>query len=209
MGDPVAVIECGRLLGQMPIADPAAGISELRFSGVHMPGVLLRVAGAGQSLAASEDTYARGEDRVSTHPATDAFPFRTQLYWSARSLAAGGVAITLTVSLQTDLLDTSPELSLTTRIDNATAKLLGGDVCRLDAEQSPSVVIAPHPSDMLEFNPTVRDGEVVLQFTPPFLEKGVIRRCRVAAILLPHDTDDVSVAKAIEEFAALPLPLAT
>lgn len=208
-GEPSAKIQCGSFRGHLPTDDPATGLHGVSVAGIALPGSVLRVSGIKTRLAAPVESYVRGDDRVSTHPATESLPFRTQLYWSAQPLAGGVVVVTLTVSLQTDLLDTRPELSFTTGIEKATVSLLGGDACRLDTATAPSVVVTPHPTDALECDATAAGEEAILRFSSPFLEKGVIRRCRVAAIFLPSQADESSIAGAIAEFAATPLPLTT
>ncbi len=154
------------------------------------------------------ETYTRGGDLVSTHAATDAFPFRTQLQWSAELLTAGGVQVTLTASLQTDLLDTQPELCFATNLPGATSvSAWQGEAVRFDGLGETTLVVTPHPSDAIECEPQVDGTTGTVSLSPPFLEKGVIRRCRLAAIWLPGAADDTTIAAAIERFANTPLPL--
>lgn len=206
--DRSAKIRCGTLRGLLSCDAPATGLRELNLGGTAFAGSLLKVTAAGGELAVATENYVRGKDHVSTHLATDSFPFRTQLYWSAVSLSDGGVAVTLTVSLQTDLLDTRPELSFTTLVEGATSEERGNTAC-LKTAAGPCLVMTPHPTDAVECEVHSSGNEAIVRFVPPFLEKGVIRRLRVAVLVLPSDTSEEAITGALAEFAAAPLPLTT
>jgi hypothetical protein len=65
------------------------------------------------------ETFARGGDLAAIYAATDGFPFRAQAYWRLASHpanAANPVALAsceLVVATQTDLLDSRPDISVT------------------------------------------------------------------------------------------------
>ncbi|MGL4512573.1 MAG: hypothetical protein ACRCT8_05735 [Lacipirellulaceae bacterium] len=186
---PRAVLSLDGFSAELDAAAPQGGLGAVTLGGVGTSGRLMRVAHgvfAEELIAPPSETYVRGDDYVSTHAATAAFPFRTQLYWSAEALG-GAVIVTLTVSLQTDLLDTAPRVSLVSSIDGPLA-----------------VVGACHPTDAAE----TTSGPARLVFEPPFLEKGVIRRFRAAAVLT-NGQEEGLVADALARFAAAPLPLTT
>lgn len=187
----------------------AEGLGDLAFDGAPFPATLLTVETPVGPLAPAVESYVRDADHVSTHPATDGFPFRTQLYWSAKALAGGAVAATLSVSLQTDLLDTRPQLSLVTRLPGAEVSSLSDDACRFDTQAGVTVVVTSHPSDAAECTATPGDGECRLHASPPFLEKGVIRRLRFAAIVLPGTASEAAVTGALADLANDPIPLTT
>lgn len=175
------------------MAAPEAGLGALSLDGLGSTGRLMRVARGpfgDDPIPPPAETYVRGDDFVSTHPATESFPFRTQLVWSAlpAPLAAPeGVIVTLTISLQTDLLDTAPRLALVSSVDGPMA-----------------LVTDCHPTDAAEAS--VSAGRLV--FAPPFLEKGVIRRFRAATVVSaePHDA---LIEASLAWFADSPLPLTT
>ncbi len=201
-------LACDRFRGAFVNGQPSGGVADLVWDGSPIEGTLLSVTTPAGRLATASDAYTRGEDRVTTHPATEAFPHQTQLLWSAAKLT-GGVAVTLTLSLQTDLLDTQPEIALTTELPGAKPRRHGPDALRFDLPRGATLLVTPHPSDADECS-TLLDGERGgLKLSPPFLEKGVIRRCRVAAIWLPSDADDAAIEAALTCFADQPLPLAT
>jgi hypothetical protein len=64
------------------------------------------------------DSYVRGGDLVATYRQTASWPFRVQFYWRAGSHSAQDAyaAIELVASLQTDLLDSRPELVVSSRL---------------------------------------------------------------------------------------------
>lgn len=185
-------------------------LTEIHWQRTAMPGRALSIETPAGNLSPPSETYIRGSDYVSTHEAVEDFPFRTQLLWSAECLEAGGVQVTLTVSLQTDLLDTNPELKFTTDLPAASqASAWQGEAVRFDGGDTPSVLVTPHPSDAIECEPQIEGTTGSVWLSPPFLEKGVIRRCRVAAVWLPGELDDAAIAATIEQFADTPLPLTT
>jgi hypothetical protein len=190
-------------------SDGVTGLSDVAFHDTPLGATLLSVETPAGPLSPASESYVRGVDHVTTHTATDAFPFRTQLYWSAKPLADGAVAATLSVSLQTDLLDTRPDLSLHTSVAGATAQLWKEDVCRLEVADSVTIIVTPHPSDAEECVLDTSDGACRLRVSPPFLEKGVIRRIRLAAIVLPGNASDEAIAAALADLADDPLPLTT
>jgi hypothetical protein len=213
LGDATHAGECVELhCGPLIAAVPTSGVHGLRnvlYAGENLGATLLTVHTPAGALPAAVESYVRGADHVTTHDPTDAFPFRTQMYWSGKPLADGAVAATLSVSLQTDLLDTQPELTLHTQIDNAKARQWKEGVCRLQSPTGLTVVVTPHPSDAAECSLEVADGNCSLRVSPPFLEKGVIRRIRLAAIVLPGDASDDAIAAALADLADDPLPLTT
>lgn len=160
----------------------------------------------GQPLLPPTEWHARGDEFLSTHPPTEAHPFRTELRWSAQTVGEAGVVVTLTVSLQTQLLDTRPVVDLLTPAGGSEAGF-GQSAWRLNSPDPAQVVLAPHPSDAVEVS-TQSDGDsTLLRLSPPFLEKGVIRRCRVAALFLPASAGPAQQNAAFEAFAESPLPL--
>jgi hypothetical protein len=60
------------------------------------------------------DAYCRGSDLIATYGPSDLFPFRYQAYWRhQRAIYPGALAaVELVVSIQTQLLDTQPRLTV-------------------------------------------------------------------------------------------------
>lgn len=187
---------------------PELGLSELRYAGSEIAAQLLTVNPRGrESLGPAEDYYIRGVDLVARYAACEAFPFGAELEWSAALCAEGrGVALRLTVSLQTDLLDSSPEVEVATQAVGATAEASDDKAARFGVS-GVLLAQAPHPSDAAETEASIENGKHLLTLRPPFLEKGVIRRCRVAVFVLPEDATPDQLAAALASFIDEPLPL--
>jgi hypothetical protein len=128
-------------------------------------------------------------------------------------------AVFLLVSVQTDLLDTHPEIRVTTRLPAVEVMEL-----RHDAESQAQALLwrlVEADWSYLEFVPRSDYGELAIggdasgQMTcewrlfGEFLEKGVIRRARVSAAFLPRERDDAVAAECCRHFANRPLPLTT
>lgn len=197
---------CGPLAGELDPSNPSTGLRELSLSSVQLTGCLLAAKPQAGVLAASAESYVRGADHVSTHPATSDFPFRTQLYWSGKSLSGGAVAATLAVSLQTDLLDTEPQLDLVTTLAGASPAVVKNGYATFALPTGGVLVVTPYPSDAAECSLRREGDSLALRLAPPFLEKGVIRRVRVAAVVLPGAE---ALEAALADLADDPLPLTT
>lgn len=157
------------------------------------------------SFSPSIEVFAREEDLVAVYPASTDYPFRTTLQWSGY-LDSGWHRITLTLSLQTDLLDARPELVLSSPAEDVPECLAGG-LWVIVRDSDKTVAIAPHPSDAVDATVRVVGDACIVGLSPPFLEKGVIRRCRVAAFVATDKANDHRLAAALAAFDATPPPL--
>lgn len=209
--DGVATVGVDGFHGRIDLADPAAGIGGPAHEGALLGVRVADSAGPG----ALEEVYTRGADLIATHAAADDWPFRTQLAWSVEPGTSPGVVLaTLTLSLQTDLLDTRPKVDVVVSCASgwrcgATAD---GRRCAWshDADTSRFVLVAPHASDLTEAALMATPADCRVRLTPPMLEKGVIRRCRVAAVLVesaPVDAARTAASETFEAFLRRPLPL--
>ena len=182
---------CCGLTGQLN-QGAGSGLSNLGLNDQLLPGALWRVnanADPTSPLCSPSELYQRGDDCISTHPASESFPYQTQLRWTVQPIAAeAGVMVTLTASLQTDLLDTRPMLGLISTlpigVEDSGAELLdepGRLIYSGNEAAGWRCFEAIHPLDRSEFEAKREQGFSILKLSPPFLEKGVIRRCRVAA----------------------------
>lgn len=202
------------MAGAIDGARPAEGVRDLQINTRPIQATVLAVRAAHSIEQPPAEVYARGGDLIATHAATDDWPFRTQLQWTAVDLAEIGAAlITITVSLQTDLLDTRPAIDLVTdspmpcRIQRQPAR---GPrlVWRDDQQGAAAFAAAPYPSDLAETSLHASEGVGQLRFAPPFLEKGVIRRCRAGVVLLAGNGDaDAAIEAGMNAFAELSVPL--
>ncbi|TWT47276.1 hypothetical protein [Botrimarina hoheduenensis] len=211
--DGVALLDAGLLRARVAGGEEGgAGFSDIRWPGTDPSLAKLQLLSVIGSTKGAEvrlpkgDAYLRGTDLVRTHPSSPGFAYRCQTYRSCRALPRlGGVALTLTLSLQTNRLDGSPRVAVRSLLDDA--HQLGDAPVVLG--HSDRVAIAPLPDDAAETSFAVDRSGATLWFAPPFLEKGVIRRAQFVAILAPAPLVAETVQAALVELATAPLPLTT
>jgi hypothetical protein len=184
------------------------------------------------------ESYLRGNDLVASYQATDDWPFSPQLYWRANSLCVvDGVlaSVSLLVSVQTHLLDTVPQIAVksqmpcdetlfvsaigsahpsTVRIDSSPMIPTANEDCcvvsRLsDLPLSYVEIIPAGDFHAISLRNEGNGAAFEWRLFDEFLEKGVNRRARVHAVIVPRESDvEIAVAccKAID---GLELPLTT
>jgi hypothetical protein len=185
------------------------------------------------------ESYVRGNDLVASYQAIDAWPFSPQLYWRADSLSAVDAVLasaSLLVSVQTHLLDTVPQIAVASQVPCDETLLISVSdgaqptAMRIDRAQTISsknedccIVwrLKDVPLSYAEIMPagdfhavSVRnEGKGAAAFEwrlfDEFLEKGVIRRARVHAAILPRDNDVAIAAACCKAIDGLRLPLTT
>jgi hypothetical protein len=183
------------------------------------------------------ESYVRGNDLVASYQATDGWPFSPQLYWRANSLRAvdGVLASTsLLVSVQTHLLDTVPQIAVASLVPCEEPLLVSvssaqQSAVRIDSSQTiPSTnedccVVSRFRAAPLSYVEIMPAGDyhaisLRAEETGPvfewrlfaeFLEKGVIRRARVHAAIVPRDRDIDIAAACCKAIDRLELPLTT
>ena len=184
------------------------------------------------------ESYVRGNDLVASYQATDAWPFSPQLYWRANSLhAVDGVlaSASLLVSVQTHLLDTVPQIAVASHVPCKEALLVsasGGAKTRAlqihSSQTIPSTnedccVVLRLEHVPLSYVEIMQAGDFHAVALRPegsgaafewrlfaeFLEKGVIRRARVHAAMVPRDNDVEIAAACCNAIDGLELPLTT
>jgi hypothetical protein len=169
------------------------------------------------------DAYVRGSDVVASYQATNDWPYSPQIYWSADSTcsSAGVLAsLSLLVSVQTNLLDTFPRITVgsrmpavevlhaswdsgnfrTQRIErDFTIKPEGGIYCLLhripDGNASYAEFMLASSFESLDIECLNGHIHGSWRLFAEFLEKGVIRRARIHAAFLRR-VDDVALAAA-------------
>jgi hypothetical protein len=183
------------------------------------------------------DVYVRGNDLVANYRPTDGWPYAPQLYWQANTLSSvEGVraALSLLVSVQTDLLDSWPNISVVSKLSSSEQLRImigegeqasvapierderlspnGATLCLLQrltgAPISYAEIVSSADYCFANFaHNGMGNASIEWALFADFLEKGVIRRARVHAAFLPRECD---VDLAIECCAAIeqsPLPL--
>lgn len=189
--------------GKLTLEQPAEGVALAR--GGSVLGVCPAVDGAAFPLL---DAYVRGIDLVARYGPCEAFPFRTEVYW--RAAEAG---LQLIVSVETDLLDTHPVIGVRSVMPadraGSSAPTDGLLVCPLESGRAWCEAV--HPSDRQEADLVIHaaeEGAVAWEWTlfARFLEKGVIRRARLAGATLPDGRRETA-SRWLDDLATQPIPL--
>jgi hypothetical protein len=249
---PVGQLSCEPFSGRIDVAHPELGLQLLRWNKRSGSGNILAAtwSQAGAALpenatmqvarnAIVRDAYVRGCDLVANYQPTPLWPFSSQFYWRADLLDSpiGSLAsLLLMVSLQTDLLDTKPQIDVHSQLSadevvflpqgNPEAAITLGTDYRLAAGDEPAdgrfgcllfrlpggkltYAEMAHPSDFRQLDVTQKTGtsRSNWQLFAHFLEKGVIRRARILSVVLPRENDIAAAASCCERFAVSPLPL--
>ena len=146
------------------IAVPSDGLGQLRVNGGALSGSVFGLAlpPDGQNVADNEtEAYLRGDDLVATHSATQQWPFRAQVCWRAVHATLGLQTfggVDLIASVQTQLLDSQPELSVTTCLPASQLLVLGG------ADDDLFDVVTPNGQQPITLAPTDGAGCLLYRF---------------------------------------------
>ena len=241
-----ATFTTAHVSGDCSLCDPNQGIQLLSINDsavtlFHLLGPNLPRIENASDIAARVDAYTRCGDLVGIYAPVEQHPFRSQAYWrfDSHALTCGGAtafeAIELVASKQTDLLDSRPDLTVTSTLPVSSAWRLkteqGGCeeiklshaitvssrdglscfVFRLPGEQfSYAEIVYPLDFDTTEIAPTAA-GQVSVRhhLFAHRLEKGVILRARVLGLILPREGDLQTAALHYASFAASDPPLTT
>ena len=242
LNDSIAQLSSDRFRAQLDLKSPNRGLFSLAYEKQSPTGSILGLHPAGNPtglLGSVEDCYVRGNDFVAVFSQSEDQHQRTQVYWRHRPCAVAGHSaenssgMEMVVSVQTDLLDSLPELESETRMsaqevlhlnnpNDLTALPLQEDLVLRSGEGPCCIVVRPKDSpisyvemepdlDFREVHLEVRDGEVCLRHRlfSQRLEKGVILRARVHGIFVPRVTDLQCAAKYYEQLNQEELPLTT
>ena len=239
----VAELHCGKLSARVDASRPDAGLHNVVIDGAPQATELLRIYRSDITDMISwplpvAESYVRGNDLVVSYQATDDWPFSPQLYWRANSLrAVDGVlaSASLLVSVQTHLLDTMPQMAISSRAPCEEPLLVSMTnaalprAARIDLRQTiPSTeedccvvqrlkdlklsYVEIMPAGDFHATRVLTDGKNAAfewRLFAEFLEKGVIRRARVHTAILPRENDIEIAAACCKAIDSLKLPLTT
>jgi hypothetical protein len=128
---PVAHLCHGDLQARVNVLTPQRGLEQLRIAGTPLPGSTQRVVFAPDQTGVSaqlNEVYVRGADLIAVYTQTKGQPFRASVYWRTVSTAddrMAHAAVDVMVSLETDLLESRPAVTIE-------ATLLAREVLALD-----------------------------------------------------------------------------
>ncbi|MFT5522867.1 MAG: hypothetical protein ACI9HK_000811 [Pirellulaceae bacterium] len=207
---------------------PDEGISRIAIGNHKLAGSLLAPCDLTNETPLL-DAYQRGNDLVATYAATSNRNVRTQIYWRAvTALDSQAVGFEVILSVQTDLLDSKPLTTVSTQLpagevfrgaENADGEL---SFNRYFHGSSPTVATLIRGADfslLEQVHPTDYFGQATLEDAgrvavdrrvfPEGLEKGVIRRARFQAFLIPRSGDFESAKELFAKFDEAAPPLTT
>jgi hypothetical protein len=247
----VARLESDNLRAEVDILNPANGLKMLAAEGVIINDTtLFRVGLPHSTINPVVDFFTRGNDLVAIYSETAEHPFRAQIYWrsgpsaiaqgSGRSLdraTQSFAALELILSIQTNLLDADPTLTVETNlsaiqvsqlVDSQTACLTDLHIADSPALLSPAsglgcfhfrLADSPlaytelvHPADFhrstLERSATDSNAlRLSHQLFAQRLEKGVILRSRIRGLFMPAETEPAALVRTYQDFATSDPPL--
>ncbi|MGI9457547.1 MAG: hypothetical protein ACR2NU_13365 [Aeoliella sp.] len=164
------------------------------------------------------EVYLRDDDLVARYASCESFPFDTEFYWNLRSLgaeAAPVVAVSLLISVRTNLLDTHPEIEVCTTVpqssltqaDSSDGQMFLGTL----TDELKLIEFAPaEDCATVSLDDSQHDNQVIhRRLFSHFLEKGVIRRARLFAAIAPANITEQQAEAICQDFLKAELPLTT
>jgi hypothetical protein len=184
----------------------------------------------------SFETHCRGNDLITRYQATDDNPIAYEIYWRRNGLEdwdadRDGMTLETIYSLQTDLLDSSPQPIVPSTFTDATLRWFrcgtdnAWEECEWDDAMAVVIDTQPvacivHvdetallqtvlPADLkaIELSTMNDQTEVQWHLRSEFLEKGVIRRLRMLTVIGATDSGDEALLDAAHRFYRSELPL--
>lgn len=241
LDDRTASVHLAGLTAQVNLREPNEGLHNIVVRKEPMPNVAVLQTRIGDEPSGWNDelvdTYVRGADLVAAYAPAPQRNISSQIYWRAiqyDDLEAVGVETI--VSVQTDLLDSDPRMTIGSTIPCCDVTRLSDDKeARFElvtaADVNPSVVdsgVGPllfrladatysyvemiHPADFsaAEIRECTADNERVCSkfrvFNEP-LEKGVIRRSRVCGAFIAREGDEQVAVECYRRFVESAVPL--
>ncbi len=207
---------------------------------VDVDAALFQVRTLARDLKRATETYCRGRDLITRYRADETDPIDREIYWRLVDDADfdGNVTSVETIySLQTDLLDCSPQPSTPSVFRSgspqwyrvgvdangeiewhecgwddacfASGEAEGRVACLLKSETGRSSLQTVFPADLrgIEISTTADQTEIHWHLRSEFLEKGVIRRLRMLTVLGGIESSDQELLDAASRFYTSDLPL--
>jgi hypothetical protein len=234
---PIAELRSGSLVAKVDVTQPQLGLHEVCMHSCSATGNLLSLS-SGSSIvwpAGLSDAYVRGGDLVATYSPGSGWPYAPSIYWRVESRDSALAAISLLVSIQTDLLDTHPLVHASSQLPAEEMLQLSegeqGEIAAVAVKGRRTIRPTSSASGILwrlaggkisyaEFAEANDFRQLVVDHTDgdcrsewelfaEFLEKGVIRRARLHAAFLPRENDVALAAELFRSLGSRPLPLTT
>jgi hypothetical protein len=234
-----ANLKCGMLDGYAGCTPHGSNFVLWKWNGRPGEGIFVHASAGprtGPEPCEIDELYVRGNDFIGNYSVAGPHRIAQQVYWRAsEDRASSSVAIELILSIRTELLDSKPELCVTSYFPGAmlyhTCDLSEARVEKVQASAtfertssaahlfifrsvSLGLMYAQmvHPSDFVSAKISF-DGTQPLfldaTLFPERLEKGVIRRGRVGGWFLPAENDLQTAVELARRFVDEELPLTT
>jgi hypothetical protein len=146
----IAELTCGALSARVNVARPELGVQQVAFDGRSLEAQLLRIESDGTQPTPRSwpvaDAYVRGNDLVASYRPRDDWPFSPQVYWQAAASRANDellASLYLFVSVQTQLLDTWPRVSIRSLLPAEETIHLTAETSDAREQAVPSVTVQP------------------------------------------------------------------
>jgi len=244
INEPFGHLQGGKAAAELNLARPQRGLENVSVDGHLLPASILAVRlpeVEGDETLAVADAFVRGADLVVSYAQHPLRSIQPQIYW--RGLKTNGgralLALEIVVSVQTNLLDSRPEVVVCSHLPAHGAwrlarlqpselkqvRLREDEPRRFSSADGPSCFVFRlqrgdqysyaqmlPPADAAE-STVVRhgDGRVRIEHRlfPASLEKGVILRARVRGLLMPRRQDASQAIALYRDLLKSPLPLTT
>lgn len=225
-----AELRTPHLKGKIDLARPWTGLHCLKYRERALEGSILRLATC-ESLFGEgvDESFVRGNDLAARYRETNDRPFSLQVYWRVKSHENGAVVVDSLLSFETQLLESFPQLRITTELPCDQIWTLPsqtvpvqlpfdqqheGSNCMVlrSANENWSYAEMAHPEDQDNWRFEGQNQETgIVQRTVggTFLEKGVILRLRLRGVFLPRENDLQLAAECLKKFAREAPPLTT
>lgn len=217
-----ARLKVGPLRGVVDIESPHHGIANLAIHGRDVAGKILGVQLGGErsdeSPAADsvryqpDDLFVRGADLVVSYRQPLGRPFNLQIYWRATIAPLCDAAIDVIISLNTREWEAYPglhvESNLTAQATETIVADAGSGFLWRAADFSYGETTRPGDFNIVAENahPAAAQGSR-WQFTPEFMERGVIRRLQIRGALLGAQCGAGALGQIQATLVNDPLPL--
>jgi hypothetical protein len=210
-----AKLGCGGLLAEIDVERPTRGLHNLQLGVEKVEGYLMGVNVVADNAVSEAplqptDVYTRGNDLVATYREPLGLPFTLQVYWRVLTPKnRQSAALESIVSIQTREWEAHPHVTLTSALAVHSAQLENGGVI-FRSHHDWAYVEATPPGD---FIPSACESKAsnlhAAQWTygNHFMERGVIRRLRVRASIVPIAEAEDGVGQLRADLVAEPPPL--
>ncbi len=197
---------------QLQLRSPQSGIGKLSYGGQSYPVRPFQLTWRSDAAEYPfEETYTRGNELVVTYELAPNQRVRPQLVWCVTS-RSGALAIDLTISMQTPDLDSDPRIQSHTDFPPHTESLpikCRGEFASQATDADTAFLFRPKdhelsyaelifPSDLATGSVSWTGDRLSYRLLSEPLEKGVIRKVRIRALVLPRSDDKLAAERAFE-----------